>query len=53
MKIQVRTSSDRINKVKTGLCDNSIAAAKEKFNAKYGHKPKVYDVEISDGSRRL
>ena len=29
---------------------NFIAAAKEKFNAKYGHKPKVYDVVISDGS---
>jgi galactokinase len=27
--------------------------AKAKFNAKYGHEPKVYDVVIGDGSRRI
>ena len=42
-----------INLVKDGLYDNFIATAKEKFNAKYGHEPKVYEVVISDGSRRL
>ena len=42
-----------INLVKDELYDNFIATAKEKFNAKYGHEPKVYDVVISDGSRRL
>ena len=39
--------------MKDGLYDNFIATAKEKFNAKYGHEPKVYEVVISDGSRRL
>ena len=42
-----------INLVKDSLYDNFIATAKEKFNAKYGHEPKVYEVVISDGSRRL
>ena len=42
-----------INLVKDSLYDHFIATAKEKFNAKYGHEPKIYDVVISDGSRRL
>ncbi len=42
-----------INLVKDGLYDNFIATAKEKFNAKYGHAPKIYDVIISDGARRI
>ena len=42
-----------INLVKDELYDRFIAAAKEKFNARYGHEPKIYDVVISDGSRRL
>ena len=42
-----------INLVKDELYDRFIATAKEKFNAKYGHEPKIYDVVISDGSRRL
>lgn len=42
-----------INLVKDALYDKFIATAKEKFNAKYGHEPKVYEVVISDGSRRL
>ncbi len=42
-----------INLVKESLYDHFIATAKEKFNAAYGHEPKVYDVVISDGSRRL
>jgi len=42
-----------INLVKEELYDKFIAMAKEKFNAKFGHEPKVYDVVISDGARRL
>ena len=42
-----------INLVKTELYDAFIATAKEKFNAAYGHEPKVYDVVISDGARKL
>ena len=42
-----------INLVKDELYDKFIATAKEKFNAKFGHEPKVYDVVISDGARRV
>ncbi len=42
-----------INLVKEELYDNFINTAKAKFNEKYGHEPKVYDVVISDGARRL
>lgn len=42
-----------INLVRDELYDRFIATAKEKFNARYGHEPKIYDVVISDGSRRL
>ena len=42
-----------INLVKEELYDKFIATAKEKFAAKFGHEPKVYDVVISDGARRL
>ena len=42
-----------INLVKEDLYDAFIATAKKKFNAKFGHEPKVYDVVISDGARRL
>jgi galactokinase len=42
-----------INLVKDELYDNFIATAKAKFNEKYGHEPKVYDVVISDGARKL
>ena len=42
-----------INLVKAELYDAFIATAKEKFNAAYGHEPKVYDVVISDGARKL
>ena len=42
-----------INLVKEDLYDAFIATAKEKFAAKFGHKPKVYDVVISDGARRV
>lgn len=42
-----------INLVKDALYDGFIAVAKEKFAARYGHEPKVYEVVISDGSRRI
>lgn len=42
-----------INLVKDELYDSFIAAAKAKFNEKYGHEPMIYDVIISDGARRL
>ena len=42
-----------INLVKEELYDSFIKTAKEKFNAKFGHEPKVYDVVISDGARRV
>jgi len=42
-----------INLVKDELYDKFIATACEKFNEKYGHEPKVYEVIISDGARRL
>ena len=42
-----------INLVKEDLYDKFIATAKDKFNKKFGHEPKVYDVVISDGARRI
>ena len=42
-----------INLVKDDLYDAFIATAKEKFAAKFGHEPKIYDVVISDGARKL
>lgn len=42
-----------INLVKEDLYDRFIATAKEKFASKFGHEPKVYDVVISDGARKV
>ncbi len=42
-----------INLVKSELYDQFIIDAKAEFNEKYGHEPKVYDVVISDGARKL
>ena len=42
-----------INLVKEELYDSFIKTAKEKFAARFGHEPKVYDVVISDGARKL
>ncbi|MDY6278217.1 MAG: galactokinase [Bacteroidales bacterium] len=39
-----------INLVKDALYDNFIKEAEEQFEAKFGHKPKIYDVVISDGA---
>ena len=42
-----------INLVKDELYETFIKTAKDRFNEKFGHYPKVYDVVISDGSRKL
>lgn len=42
-----------INLVPDEIHDSFIATVTEKFNERYGHKPKIYDVIISDGARRL
>ena len=42
-----------INLVKDDLYDNFIQTTKEAFKAKFGRDPKVYDVVISDGARKL
>ena len=42
-----------INLVKDELYEPFIAAAKDKFAAKFGHEPKIYDVVVSDGARQL
>lgn len=42
-----------INLVKEDLYDKFIATAKEKFNKKFGYEPKIYDIIISDGARKL
>lgn len=42
-----------INLVKAERYDKFIATAKKEFKEKFGHEPKVYDVVISDGARRI
>ena len=42
-----------INLVKDELYDAFIFKAKEAYKAKFGRSPKVYDVVISDGSRKV
>lgn len=42
-----------INLVMNELYDSFIEKAKKAFSEKYGHEPKVYDVVISDGARKL
>ena len=42
-----------INLVKEELYQNFIDTAVSEFTAKFGHAPKVYDVVISDGARRV
>ena len=41
-----------INLVKNDIHDKFIETAKAKFNEKYGHEPKVYDVILSDGAHK-
>ena len=42
-----------INLVKDELYDKFIADVKEKYTAKYGKAPKIYDVVISEGSHKV
>ncbi|MDE6467545.1 MAG: galactokinase [Muribaculaceae bacterium] len=42
-----------INLVKNELLDSFIETAKTRFNEKYGHEPKIYEVIISDGARKI
>ncbi len=42
-----------INLVKEELYEDFVNAAKEQFTARFGHEPKVYDVVVSDGARKL
>ncbi|MDR2469976.1 MAG: galactokinase [Tannerella sp.] len=42
-----------INLVKDEFYDAFILKAKEAYKAKFGRSPKVYDVVISDGSRKI
>lgn len=42
-----------INLVRKDLTERFIATATERFNARYGHKPQIYPVVISDGARKL
>ncbi len=42
-----------INLVKNDLYDQFVADAKAQYRAKYGKEPKIYDVIISDGSRKI
>ena len=42
-----------INLVKKELYQDFVDAAREQFSAKFGHEPKIYDVVISDGARKL
>lgn len=42
-----------INLVKEELQDLFVETAKERFAKKFGHEPKVYNVVISDGARRI
>ena len=42
-----------INLLKEELHDSFVDEVRRRYQAKYGHAPKFYDVVISDGSRRL
>ena len=42
-----------INLVKKELYDDFVSTAKRQFAERWGHEPKIYDVVISDGARKL
>ena len=42
-----------INLVKNELLPNFLEQARTRFNEKYGHEPKIYEVIISDGARKI
>lgn len=41
-----------INLVACDRYDNFVNEARRRFNERYGHEPKIYDVVISDGARK-
>ena len=42
-----------INLVRKDLVADFVETAKKRFKEKYGHEPKVYEVVISDGARKV
>lgn len=42
-----------INLVEEDRHDRFVKEARRRFNERYGHEPKIYDVVISDGARKL
>ncbi len=42
-----------INLVAKDVCDNFIEKTKQDYHAKFGIMPKVYDVKVEDGARRI
>lgn len=42
-----------INLVKNELHEPFVAEARTKFAERYGHEPKIYEVVISDGARKI
>ncbi len=42
-----------INLVKNELLEGFLQQAKTRFNEAYGHEPKIYEVIISDGARKI
>ncbi len=42
-----------INLVKNELRDSFIEEASKRFEEKYGHRPMIYDVVISDGAHKV
>lgn len=42
-----------INLVPNVIYNKFIDTVKTKFNEKYGHEPKIYDVVVSDGARKI
>ena len=42
-----------INLVKDELCDHFLDAVQEKYTEKFGHAPKIYNVQICDGAHKL
>ena len=42
-----------INLVKSELYETFVTTAKERFKAKFGRSPKIYDVVISNGARKV
>ncbi len=42
-----------INLVRDDIHDSFVETAVARFNEKYGHEPRIYDVVISDGARKV